>query len=56
VPRLAADGGRRARGEDVVARARPYGVEFGRADSGEAFFLVLHDEWHRELPSRPVTL
>jgi hypothetical protein len=56
LPRQAAERGRLARGEDVVARARPYGVEFGRADSGEAFFLVLHDEWHRELPSRPVTL
>jgi hypothetical protein len=56
LPRQAAERGRLARGEDVVARARPYGVEFGRADGGEAFFLVLHDEWHRELPSRPVTL
>ena len=56
LPRQAAERGRLARGEDVVARTRPYGVEFGRADSGEAFFLVLHDEWHRELPSRPVTL
>ena len=56
LPRQAAERGRLARGEDVVARTRPYGVEFGRADSGEAFFLVLHDEWHRELPSHPVTL
>ena len=56
LPRQAAERGRLALGEDVVARARPYGVEFGRADSGEAFFLVLHDEWQRELPSRPVTL
>lgn len=56
LPRPAVDRGRLARGEDVVARTRPYGVEFGRADNGEAFFLVLHDEWQRELPSRPVTL
>jgi hypothetical protein len=56
LPRQAGERGRLARGDDVVARARPYGIEFGRADSGEAFFLVLHDEWHRELPSRPVTL
>jgi hypothetical protein len=56
LPRPAVERGRLARGEDVVARARPYGVEFGRADSGEAFFLVLHDEWQRELPSRPLTL
>jgi hypothetical protein len=55
LPRQAAERGRLARGEDVVARTRPYGVEFGRADSGEAFFLVLHDEWQRELPSHPVT-
>jgi len=56
LPRQAAERGRLARGDDVLARTRPYGVEFGRADSGEAFFLVLHDEWHRELPSHPVTL
>jgi poly-gamma-glutamate capsule biosynthesis protein CapA/YwtB (metallophosphatase superfamily) len=56
LPRQAAERGRLARGEDIVARMRPYGVEFGRADGSEPFFLVLHDEWHRELPSRPVNL
>lgn len=56
LPRQAAERGGLGQGADVIARTRPYGTEFGRADSGEAFFLVLHDEWHRELPSHPVTL
>lgn len=56
LPRLAAERGQLALGADVVARTRPYGLEFSRADNGEAFFLVLHDEWRRELPSRPVIL
>lgn len=56
LPRPAAERGGLAAGEVVLARHRPYGVEFARADNGEAFFLVLHDEWHRELPSHPVAL
>jgi hypothetical protein len=39
-------------GDVVVARPRPYGVEFARADGAQApvaFFLVLADDWHREL-------
>lgn len=41
-----------AAGDLVVARQRPYGVEFARADAAQArepFFLVLADDWHREL-------
>ncbi len=41
-----------AAGDVVIARQRPYGVEFARADAAqvrEAFFLVLADDWHREL-------
>jgi hypothetical protein len=35
---------------DIVSvRHRPYGFEFARADSRQAFFLVLLDDWHREL-------
>jgi hypothetical protein len=45
-----------AHGDVVSARYRPYGLEFARADTRQAFFLVLADDWHRELPSRPVTL
>ena len=46
-------------GDIVHARARPYGVEFARADATqgrEAFFLVLADDWHREIDPRAVRL
>ena len=46
-------------GDIVSARPRPYGVEFARADAAnarEAFFLVLADDWHRELEPRAVSL
>ena len=49
VPRRAADEGKLARGATVTARPRPYGVEFASAATGRAFFLVLDDEWYREL-------
>lgn len=46
--------------ELVSVRQRPYGLEFARAGAGsnarEPFFLVLADEWHRELDARPVVL
>ena len=41
-------------GQVVTARQRPYGYEFLRADTRTAFFLMLDDDWHRELPSVPV--
>lgn len=40
----------------ITARPRPYGVEFAKADTGRAFFLVLQDDWYRELQSNAVTL
>lgn len=43
-------------GQVITAKPRAYGVEFARADTGRAFFLVLHDAWYRELQSNPVTL
>lgn len=43
-------------GDLVRSRQRPYGLEFARADTQQAFFLVLEDDWSRELPSRPVSL
>lgn len=54
LPQKAADLGRVAVGEVVRAAPRPYGVEFARADNALAFFLVLQDEWFRELASNPV--
>ena len=45
-----------AAGQVVAARQRPYGVEFARGDSRQAFFLVIDDDWARDLPSHVVTL
>ena len=46
-------------GDIVHARNRPYGLEFARFNdekTREAFFLVLADDWHKELDSRRVSL
>jgi hypothetical protein len=46
-------------GDIVHARNRPYGLEFARLNdemTREAFFLVLADDWHKELASRRVSL
>ncbi|SFA68811.1 hypothetical protein SAMN04515620_10118 [Collimonas sp. OK607] len=43
-------------GDTVRAQHREYGFEFARADTREAFYLVLADEWYNELAARPVTL
>lgn len=43
-------------GDTVTARQRAYGFEFARVETREPFYLVLHDDWHRELQSHPVTL
>jgi hypothetical protein len=41
-------------GSVVNARPRPYGVEFAHA--GEPFYLVLEDDWYRELAAHRVTI
>lgn len=41
-------------GDEVQATPRPYGIAFAHADTGQAFFLVLEDAWHRELAARVV--
>lgn len=46
-------------GDLVNVRNRDYGLQFARSDGravGEPFFLVLFDDWQRELGPRPVTL
>lgn len=45
-----------AEGQVVAARQRPYGMAFARGDTHEDFFLVIEDEWARDLPSHVVTL
>lgn len=57
LPRVAAERAQLAPGQTVLAQHRPYGLAFARADaSGRPlpFFLVLEDNWHRELHNRPV--
>jgi hypothetical protein len=56
LPRQALAQHRLVAGDIVSARQRPYGVEFSRADSREAFFLVLAGDWQRELDPRAVSL
>lgn len=41
-------------GEEVQATAQPYGIAFAHADTGQAFYLVLDDTWHRELAAHVV--
>ena len=45
-----------AQGKVVSVRQRPYGLEFAQAGDGAAFFLVLSDDWARELQTRAVHL
>lgn len=45
-----------ARGDLVHAQRRVYGFEFARAETREAFYLVLADDWYDELAARPVSL
>ena len=54
VPRPALKDRAAAPGEIVGVRQRPYGYEFAWADTRVAFFLVLADEWQRELEPRAV--
>lgn len=43
-------------GDVITARQRAYGFEFARVQAREPFFLVLHDDWQREMQSHVVTL
>ena len=56
LPQKAVDQGRLALGDIVTARQRPYGVEFARGETQQAFFLVLSDDWYRELQTNAVVL
>jgi hypothetical protein len=59
LPRQALEPRGIAAGEVIHARNRPYGLEFARVNAvqvREAFFLVLADDWHRELDPQPVKL
>jgi hypothetical protein len=43
-------------GAVVTVKERAYGFEFARQATQEAFFLVLADDWLRELQTKVVTL
>jgi hypothetical protein len=56
VPQEALERGQVSAGQIVTARERSYGIEFSAAATKQAFFLVLADEWYRELQSNAVVL
>ena len=56
VPQAALDHGRLAQGGTVSARKRSYGAEFANAATRQVFFLVLDDDWYRELRANAVAL
>jgi hypothetical protein len=56
LPRAAVAQGRLETGDVVTAKTRPYGLEFSVATTQQPFFLVLHDDWFRELQTRPISL
>jgi hypothetical protein len=43
-------------GDLITALPRPYGLQIARADTHEAFYLLLADDWRRDLDARPLTL
>jgi hypothetical protein len=48
--------GQLASGAVITAKRRAYGLEFAAGAAREPFFLVMRDDWFRELDSKPVTL
>jgi hypothetical protein len=54
LPQRTAEAQGLARGDTVSVRERAYGFEFARADTRQAFYLVLADAWQHELDARPV--
>ena len=56
LPQRALDQSQLALGQQVTAKPRAYGVEFSNSQTQQAFYLVLADEWFRELDSKPVLL
>lgn len=54
LPVVVSDRARLEVGDRVRAKPRVYGFEFANADTGEAFFLALSDEWLRELVTHPL--
>ena len=43
-------------GDLISARPRPYGLEIARADTRQAFYLLLADAWRHDIEPRALTL
>jgi hypothetical protein len=56
MPQEAFDQSRLGPGHVITAKPRAYGIQFTRAASQQAFFLVLDDEQYRELQTKVVSL
>jgi hypothetical protein len=56
VPRVTAERHGVAAGQVVSARHRPYGVEFALGTPRQAFFLLVDDDWYREMRTTVVRL
>jgi hypothetical protein len=56
MPQEAYEQSRLGQGSVVTAKARPYGLEFAGGTAKKPFFLVLADEWMRELKTKVVRL
>lgn len=56
MPQEAYDESRLGTGSVVTAKARSYGLEFAHTAAKRPFFLVLADEWFRELQTKVVKL
>lgn len=56
LPEQAFENSQVAAGQLVTARQHAYGLEFANQQTQRAFFLVLSDEWYRELDSKAVVL
>jgi hypothetical protein len=56
LPQAALDKGQVREGAIVTAQPRPFGVAFAVGEPRQPFFLVMEDQWYRELASRPVVL
>ena len=54
LPRAVAEREGLAPGRLVRVAQQPYGVSFALAEQPRPFFLLLADDWQRELPARPV--
>lgn len=56
LPQQVVEQARLTQGAVVMARHKPYGLEFAHAKTLKGFFMALKDEWYRELQTRPVSL